>query len=146
MEPPQPAVWQYGVAVVLGALLLGACGQLALVANVSKLPKETLEFFSNPDNLNSNLLPPGLDTWDPAPYLLSALPIAVSNVGWALASCGSCGWGRVACSPGCRQLRSQSMGGLPAVQAAARAALAAPCCQVLEAARCRAPRCRWAST
>jgi hypothetical protein len=80
MEPPQSALWQYGVAVVLGALLLGSCGQLALVANVSKLPKETLEFFANPDNLNSNLLPPGLDTWDPAPYLLSALPIAVSNV------------------------------------------------------------------
>jgi hypothetical protein len=80
MEPPQPVLWQYGVALVLGVGLFAACGQLALVANVSKLPKETLDFFGNPDNLNSNLQAPGLDNWDPAPYLLSALPIAVSNV------------------------------------------------------------------
>jgi hypothetical protein len=43
--------------------------------------QETLEYFANPDNLNSDVLPPGLSTWDPAPYLASAVPIAVSVVG-----------------------------------------------------------------
>lgn len=43
--------------------------------------QETLEYFANPDNLNSDVLPPGLASWDPAPYLASALPIAVSVVG-----------------------------------------------------------------
>lgn len=80
MEPPQTAVWQYGVALLLAGLLVGSCGQLSLVANISKLPKETLEWFANPDNLNSNMLPPGLDTWDPQPYIMSAVPIAASNV------------------------------------------------------------------
>ncbi len=80
MEPPQTATWQYGVALLLGGLLVASCGQLSLVANVAKLPKETLEWFANPDNLNSNMLPPGLDTWDPEPYIMSALPIAASNV------------------------------------------------------------------
>lgn len=45
------------------------------------LPQETLEYFANPDNLNSDVLPPGLASWDPAPYLASAIPIAVSVVG-----------------------------------------------------------------
>lgn len=43
--------------------------------------QETLEYFANPDNLNSDVLPPGLASWDPAPYLASAIPIAVSVVG-----------------------------------------------------------------
>jgi hypothetical protein len=40
-----------------------------------------LEYFANPDNLNSDVLPPGLASWDPAPYLASAIPIAISVVG-----------------------------------------------------------------
>lgn len=43
--------------------------------------QETLEYFANPDNLNSEVLPPGMASWDPAPYLASAIPIAVSVVG-----------------------------------------------------------------
>lgn len=43
--------------------------------------QETLEYFANPDNLNSDVLPPGLASWDPSPYLASAIPIAVSVVG-----------------------------------------------------------------
>ena len=43
--------------------------------------QETLEYFANPDNLNSDVLPPGLASWDPTAYLASAIPIAVSVVG-----------------------------------------------------------------
>jgi hypothetical protein len=43
--------------------------------------QETLEYFANPDNLNSDVLPPGLADWDPSPYLASAIPIAASVLG-----------------------------------------------------------------
>ncbi len=44
-------------------------------------PQETLEYFSKPENLNSDVLPPGLEAWDPAPYLASAAPIFVAVLG-----------------------------------------------------------------
>ena len=43
--------------------------------------QETLEYFANPDNINSDVLPPGLESWDPAPYLACALPIFTSVLG-----------------------------------------------------------------
>lgn len=43
--------------------------------------QETLDYFANPDNINSDALPPGLDTWDPAPYLACAAPIFASLLG-----------------------------------------------------------------
>lgn len=61
------------VGVLVG---VGCCHCVLLL-----LPQETLEYFANPDNLNSEVLPPGLASWDPAPYLASAIPIAISVVG-----------------------------------------------------------------
>lgn len=81
VTPPQTNGWKVTVAGILLVLLVASSVQLSLVANITKLPKETLEYFANPDNLNSDVLPPGLSTWDPAPYLASAVPIAVSVVG-----------------------------------------------------------------
>jgi hypothetical protein len=43
--------------------------------------QETLEWFSNPDNVNSDMMPPGLDTWDPVPYLSCAIPIFAGTLG-----------------------------------------------------------------
>eukprot|EP00775_Hariotina_reticulata_P007491 gene7491-7700_t len=50
-------------------------------AEKGMMPGETLEYFANPDNLNTDVLPPGLASWDPAPYLASAIPIAASIIG-----------------------------------------------------------------
>jgi hypothetical protein len=43
--------------------------------------QETLEWLANPDNLNTDVLPPGLANWDPSPYLASAFPVAISIIG-----------------------------------------------------------------
>lgn len=80
-QPPPTAGWQVLVAAVLGILLVAACGQLALVANITKLPKETLEWFADSSNLDSNAIPPGLETWNPVPYLLTTFPIFFSVMG-----------------------------------------------------------------
>ncbi|KAF8071032.1 EGY1 [Scenedesmus sp. PABB004] len=83
VTPPQTNGWKVTVAGILLLLLVASSVQLSLVANITKLPKETLEYFANPDNLNAagDALPPGLAGWDPAPYLASAVPIALSVVG-----------------------------------------------------------------
>lgn len=51
------------------------------IASLLSWLQETLEYFANPDNLNTDALPPGLASWDPAPYLASAIPIATSIIG-----------------------------------------------------------------
>ena len=38
----------------MSLLFVGSTVQLALAANIAKLPKETLDWFSNPDNLNTD--------------------------------------------------------------------------------------------
>ncbi len=66
------------MAVLLMLLFLGSCGQLALAANITKLPRETLEWFANPANFEQaagDVLPPGLEAWDPLPYFSTAVPI-----------------------------------------------------------------------
>lgn len=80
-EPPQSNGWKVTVAGVLLLFFLASSVQLSLVANITKLPKETLEYFANPDNINSEMLPPGLESWDPAPYLACAVPIFTSILG-----------------------------------------------------------------
>ncbi|KAK9822249.1 hypothetical protein WJX81_006259 [Elliptochloris bilobata] len=77
---PSPA-WQGLVASVLLLLTLGTAAQLGLVANVSKLPKEILEWLSNPDALQADVLPKFVEEYDAVPYLLSALPIAAAVMG-----------------------------------------------------------------
>jgi len=79
--PPQTTGWKQAIAFVLALLFVGSCGQLALAANITKLPKETLEWFANPANYESDALPPGLDTWDPAPYFATAIPIFSAILG-----------------------------------------------------------------
>lgn len=79
--PPQTNGWKQAIAFALLLLFLGSCGQLALAANITKLPKETLEWFANPANFESDQLPPGLDTWDPLPYFSTAAPIFMAVLG-----------------------------------------------------------------
>jgi hypothetical protein len=66
-------LWSRPLATALNLLLLtlGSTLQFGLAANIGLLPKETLEWLANPANLNSDLLPPGLDTFDPVPFISS---------------------------------------------------------------------------
>jgi membrane-associated protease RseP (regulator of RpoE activity) len=73
--PPPTAGWQRGAAAVTLALTLASALQLGLAANVGLLPKETLQWLANPANLNSEMLPPGLETFDPVPWVQSALAV-----------------------------------------------------------------------
>ena len=73
--PPQTDVIRRIAAAILGLLLVGSSLQLALASNITKLPAETLAWFSNPDNINSDQLPPGLENWDPTAYIETAVPV-----------------------------------------------------------------------
>lgn len=46
--------------------------------------QETLEWLARPENVNSDVLPPGLETWDPTTYIATALPISLGVFGVAL--------------------------------------------------------------
>ena len=73
--PPQTDGIRRIAAAIMGLLLIGSSLQLALASNINKLPAETLAWFANPDNLNSDQLPPGLENWDPTSYIETALPV-----------------------------------------------------------------------
>lgn len=75
-SPPETPSWQGILAFVLLLFTAGTSLQLGLVANVAKLPVETLEYLARPENYDPDLLPPGLENFDPTPYLLSSLPVA----------------------------------------------------------------------
>ncbi|GAX77963.1 hypothetical protein CEUSTIGMA_g5405.t1 [Chlamydomonas eustigma] len=74
-QPPQTNAVRRVAAVVLGLLLVVTSLQLSLASNITKLPTETLQWFANPDNLNSDQLPPGLENWDPSSYIETAIPV-----------------------------------------------------------------------
>ncbi|KAG2497626.1 hypothetical protein HYH03_004366 [Edaphochlamys debaryana] len=80
-QPPQTNGWRQGAALVLFLLFVASSLQLSLVANITKLPKETLEFFAKADNFNSDVIPPGLENWDPTSYFITAIPIFMSVMG-----------------------------------------------------------------
>ncbi len=46
--------------------------------------QETLAWLANPSNANPDALPPGLEGFDPVPYLSAALPITVATFGTQL--------------------------------------------------------------
>lgn len=70
-QPQATVGWQRAAAAVLLVLTLGSTLQFGLAANIGLLPKETLQWLANPANLNSDMLPPGLETFDPVPFLSS---------------------------------------------------------------------------
>lgn len=78
-QTPPLSLWQYGAGFFLFLLTAGSAVQLGLVAQVSKLPPETVEFFSKPENRDlvdgGDVIPPGLENFDPIPFFDSALPI-----------------------------------------------------------------------
>ena len=46
--------------------------------------QETLAWLANPSNANSDGLPPGLEGFDPVPYLSAAVPITLATFGTQL--------------------------------------------------------------
>ncbi|PRW61443.1 putative zinc metalloprotease chloroplastic isoform B [Chlorella sorokiniana] len=70
-QPAATKGWQRVAAGVLLLLTLGSTLQFGLAANIGLLPKETLQWLADPANLNTDLLPPGLETYDPLPFLSS---------------------------------------------------------------------------
>lgn len=70
--PPSAAGWQKGAAFFLFALTLGSSIQLGLAANIGLLPPETIAWLANPANINADVLPPGLESFDPVPWIQSA--------------------------------------------------------------------------
>jgi len=80
--PPPQTAWQILVSVVLLTLTVGSSLQLGLVAEISKLPPETLQWLLDPDNLNRvDAVPPGLDNFDAVHYVESAIPIMLIVLG-----------------------------------------------------------------
>ncbi|XP_024541734.1 probable zinc metalloprotease EGY1, chloroplastic isoform X2 [Selaginella moellendorffii] len=70
-------LWQYVVAAVLFFITAGACLQLGFATQlqVSKLPPEIVQYFTNPESTE----PPDLDLL--VPYVESALPLAYGVFG-----------------------------------------------------------------
>jgi len=80
--PAPPTTWQSFVSFVLITLTFGTCMQLGLVAEISRLPAETLQWLLNPDNLNQpDAVPPGLESFDAVSYVNAAVPIALITLG-----------------------------------------------------------------
>eukprot|EP00897_Mesotaenium_endlicherianum_P001718 jgi/Mesen1/1574/ME000134S00689 len=71
------SVWQYIIAIILGLLTAGACLELGLASQVSKLPPDVVAYFSavNPDELE----PPELQVL--VPFVRNALPLAYGVFG-----------------------------------------------------------------
>lgn len=75
---PEAQGWQRALAFVLVGLTLVSSFQLGITSNVGLLPRETLLWLANPENLSgdaANLLPPGLEDFDPLPFLESAVKV-----------------------------------------------------------------------
>jgi len=81
--PPPVTGWQIAVAVLCAGLTFGSAAQLGLVTGVSRLPPEMLTYFSDPSNVDTDFLPPGLEDFDVVGYFESILPVvyAVCGVG-----------------------------------------------------------------
>lgn len=76
--PQETASWQLIVTIILLILTFGSSVQLGLVANIGKLPKETIDWLAQPENFNAEVLPPGLSDFSLLPFLLSSLPITAT--------------------------------------------------------------------
>jgi len=72
---PDAQGWQRALAFVLVGLTLVSSLQLGVTSNVGLLPKETLLWLANPENLNADILPPGLENFDPLPFVESAIKV-----------------------------------------------------------------------
>ncbi len=76
---PDTSGWQYLLALALMALTVGSAVQLGLVAEISKLPPETMSWLQQAGDVDlpEGVLPPGLEDFDSVTYVEAALPITI---------------------------------------------------------------------
>ena len=78
---PNPGTtgWQYFLAIALMGLTVGSAIQLGLVAEISKLPPETMSWLQQAGDVDlpEGALPPGLENFDSVAYVEAALPISI---------------------------------------------------------------------
>ena len=78
---PNPGTtgWQYFLALALMGLTVASAVQLGLVAEISKLPPETMSWLQQAGevDLPEGALPPGLENFDSVAYVEAALPISI---------------------------------------------------------------------
>ena len=78
----ETGVWQYLIALALIGFTVGSAVQLGLVAEVSRLPEETMRWLAEGGSgagidtrIDPNVPPPGLENFDTIAYVEAALPI-----------------------------------------------------------------------
>jgi len=80
VTPEETPGWARVAGGVLLLLTLGSAAQFGLASNIGLLPRETLLWLANPDNLANasglELLPPGLENYDPVPFMASAATVS----------------------------------------------------------------------
>lgn len=80
VTPEETPGWARVAGGVLLLLTLGSAAQFGLASNIGLLPRETLLWLANPDNLANasglELLPPGLENYDPLPFMTSAATVS----------------------------------------------------------------------
>lgn len=76
VNAPPIGAWQYALALVLFAVTSGACLELGLATQISKVPPEVIKYFTAPVPEGD---PPTLETL--APFVQGALPVAYGVLG-----------------------------------------------------------------
>lgn len=76
---PGTSGWQYVLALALMGLTVGSAVQLGLVAEISKLPPETMAWLATAGDVDlpEGALPPGLENFDSVAYVEAALPVTI---------------------------------------------------------------------
>lgn len=76
-EPQPTTTLQIGIAALLSGFTVVTAIQTGLVAEITRLPPEMVTWFSDPENVNSGILPPGFEDFDPIAYFDHAMPITM---------------------------------------------------------------------
>lgn len=74
-DPGPTTLWQYVVAVVLFAFTAGSCLELGIASQLSRLPPNVVQYFTNPESIE----PPDFQLL--VPFVDSALPLAYGVFG-----------------------------------------------------------------
>lgn len=74
-EPKSTTLWQFVIAFVLFVITAGSCLELGIASQLSKLPPEVVQYFTNPEVVE----PPDLNTL--VPYVEAAIPLTYGVLG-----------------------------------------------------------------
>lgn len=74
-DPGPTTLWQYVIAAILCALTAGSCLELGIASQLSRLPPNVVQYFTNPESIE----PPDLQVL--VPFVDAALPLAYGVFG-----------------------------------------------------------------